>query len=74
MRELNWLPPTCAYRLIAEGRDLPWWHHLVCGDRHVVHEVGASVRDYAISEAQVDMEQLEDYIDEDEDVIPGEAP
>jgi uncharacterized cysteine cluster protein YcgN (CxxCxxCC family) len=30
--EFKWLPPTCGYRLVSEGKDLPLWHHLV-GDR-----------------------------------------
>ena len=32
VRALDWLPHTCAYRLVAFGHDLPPWHHLVCGD------------------------------------------
>lgn len=37
-----WLPPTCAYRLLAEGEELPAWHHLVCADRREVHRQGIS--------------------------------
>ncbi len=48
--ELVWLPSTCAYRLLAEGRELEWWHPLISGDPQTVHQAGASVRGRVISE------------------------
>lgn len=56
------LPHTCAYRLLFEGKELPEWHYLVCGDRDEVHRQGISVKGKAFDEDMVDMDDLEEYI------------
>lgn len=49
----RWLPSTCAYRLIAEGKDLPEWHPLITGNSELMHNAGISVRGKLISEDRV---------------------
>ncbi|WP_417477399.1 YcgN family cysteine cluster protein [Maricaulis sp.] len=67
--ELEWMPQTCAYRLIGEGKDLFDWHPLVSGDPMSVHKAGMSIRNQVISEDEVDPEDWEDRIVE----WPGEG-
>jgi uncharacterized cysteine cluster protein YcgN (CxxCxxCC family) len=63
VKRLTWLPPTCGYRLVAEGRDLAWWHPLVSGTPETVHTAGISVRGrVSASEDDVPDEKLEEYI------------
>ncbi len=59
---ISWLPETCAYRILSEGRDLPSWHPLVSGDPESVHAAGISLRNKAIPETFIDEEDFESYL------------
>ncbi len=61
------MPRTCAYRLLHEGRPLYDWHYLISGDPDTVHRAGASMRGMTVPEYEVPEEEWEDYI------IEGEA-
>ncbi|WP_333683490.1 YcgN family cysteine cluster protein [Pontibaca methylaminivorans] len=61
-RHLSWMPETCAYRLVHEGRPLPDWHPLVSGDPESVHRAGISLRGRMVSESEVAEDDWEDYI------------
>ncbi len=62
VRTLPWLPASCAYRLIAEGSDLYWWHPLVSGDRETVHLAGISVRGRTLREQDVPLARWDEFI------------
>ncbi|CUJ85637.1 YcgN family cysteine cluster protein [Shimia thalassica] len=60
-----WMPQTCAYRLLWEGKPLFNWHPLISGDPNSVHQAGVSIQHRTVSEFEVDEDDWEDYIIEE---------
>lgn len=62
INEFRWLPDTCAYRLLSEGKSLPEWHPLVSGSKQTVIEAGVSVTGKVTDERYVHPEGYEEHI------------
>jgi uncharacterized protein len=60
--ELLWMPETCGYRRLAEGKPLPKWHPLETGDPSSTTKAGFGVTGKVISEAHIDDDDLENFI------------
>ncbi len=62
--ELKWMPKSCAYRQLNEGKGLPDWHHLISGDASLVHTQGQSIAGRTVSEDTVlDEDQIDWIVD-----------
>ena len=59
------MPETCAYRRLHEGRALPAWHPLLTGDPESPHAAGASLRGRTVSEMDVAEDEWEDHLIEE---------
>lgn len=60
--QLGLMPPSCAYRRLAEGRGLPAWHHLLTGNHRTIDDAGHSIRGRVVSETSIDANDLEDRL------------
>ncbi len=60
-----WLPATCAYKLLWDGKALSDWHPLISGTSQTVHNAGISVQGWTIPEFEVEEDDWEHYIIEE---------
>jgi len=72
-QQYAWLPDTCAYRLRQAGKDLPDWHHLICGDKQAVHRTGASLQHQTVCGEHCTEEDIIHHII-DPDAVPKAVP
>ena len=62
LSEYQWLPESCAYRLLSEAKPLPEWHPLISGDSNSVKLAGVTIDGFAVSEDFIHPDQLEDHV------------
>lgn len=60
--QFHWLPATCAYRLLAQGEELPLWHHLISGNPDLIHQLGFSVQGRTVSETSLDEDDYQERV------------
>ena len=65
--EIAWMPRSCAYRRLAEGKSLPQWHPLITGNQESTANAGVAVAGRTLSETAIDFDKLEaeiiDWVD-----------
>lgn len=64
-KHMYWMPQTCAYRLVWEGKQLFHWHPLISGTNQSVHDAGVSVQGFTVPEFEIDEEDWEDHLIEE---------
>ena len=62
LKDLRWMPDTCAYKLLDKGEQLPYWHPLICGNEEDIVKSGNSVKNRVTNENNVNIKNLPNYI------------
>ena len=62
LHEINWLPDTCSYRLINEGKDLPNWHYLKYGNFDLMKKNKICVRNRVTNEKKIDIKNIHNHL------------
>ena len=62
LKDLKWMPETCAYKLLNEGKNLPYWHPLLSGNDKEIVNSGNSVKNRVTNEDKIKIKDLHDYI------------
>ncbi len=64
INEINWMPETCAYRLLSEGKDIAWWHPLVTEKKDSTQKAQKTIEPFAVLENKENLSCLEDHVQE----------
>lgn len=62
LQEIKWLPSSCGYRRLNEGKNLPSWHYLNTGSRESVIKARKSAAGRCTSEVEINEDDIDDYI------------
>ena len=62
LQEIHWLPSSCAYRRVNEGKSLPSWHYLNTGARQTILQARKSAAGRCLSETDIHEDEIEEYI------------
>ena len=62
LKMLDWMPKTCSYKLINEGKNLPSWHYLIYGDFSKMKKQNKSVHDKVVNEKKIRKRDIKNYI------------
>ena len=56
------MPETCAYKLLDEGKELPYWHPLISENNEAIVKSGNSVKNRVTNENKIKNKNLPNYI------------